>query len=226
VTFNTFILGTLQRLLRISPQDSLTAAAGATAHVWQYSIDGGFLAPFAVCGGDAPTDTSGDLVSLFISGTTTIDPSLYGTNVILEDSHINSGHSGWLPGPPTCPQGSGSSWKGKIIPPASGTLLSVPMAAGTGLQPDHGNGAVDACGNTHQSTPCYLWVPVTDNQNPSSGDAHIVTYACMQLSGGTGNPKWQGVLSDPAYCPYSPYQASWTWSPGASTTNTRISLTT
>ena len=228
ISFNTFLLGTLQRALHVAPQDGMTATASATAHVWQYSINGNFLAPFAVCGGNAPTDSSapgGGKINLFLSGTHTIDPSLYGTNVVLEDSHINSGSSGWLPSPPTCPQGSGSSWKGKINPPAD-TLVAVPMPAGTGLPPDTGNGAIAACGNTHQTSPCYLWVPVTDDQNPSSGDAHIVTFACMQVYGGSGNPKWQGILADPAFCPYTPYQSNWTWTPTASTANTRIALTT
>jgi hypothetical protein len=40
-----------------------------------------------------------------------------------------------------------------------------------------------------------------------------------------GNPKWEGTLEDPAYCPYAPYQSNWTWAPGAPTANTRISLT-
>ena len=72
---------------------------------------------------------------------------------------------------------------------------------------------------------CYLFVPVTDDQNPMSGEAHIVTFACMLMNGPGGNPKWQGTLVDPAYCPYTPFQASWTWSLGVATANTRISLT-
>jgi hypothetical protein len=228
ITFRTFVLGTLQRLLHVGPQDWLTARASATAHVWDQSVDGNNLAPFATCGGHAPIDTNGTLANLFISGTTTIDPALYDTTtVILEDSQINAGSAGWLKNypPPACPDDSGSSWKGDADPPDSQVTLpaNIPTV--------HGNRATDVgtpCTNTGQPDPdlgtCYLWVPVTDNHN-ADRTAHVVVLACMQMVDMLGDPKWAGILKDPAFCPYTPFQANWTWSPGVSTANTRISLT-
>lgn len=216
--YNTSVVG-------IVGIQQLSATGGATAQVWNQAIDASYIAPWAVCGPTAPTDTSGTLTSIINTTTNTILQSAITAHVhvILESAHMNSGASGWLPPPPACPDASGSSWKGKID--ASGTVTP-PISVGTST----GNGSVSAqCSSTGQpSNPsgpgqCFLWVPVTDANN-TSGSAHVVILACMSVwQGGTGNDKWWGQLEYPTSCPTYAYKPTWTF--GSPSNDTVIALT-
>jgi hypothetical protein len=216
--YNTYLVG-------IVGLRQLSATGGATAQVWNQSIDASYLAPWAVCGPTAPTDTSGTLADVLNTANNTILQSAITShvNVILESSHMNSGASGWLPAPPACPDNSGSSWKGKINP--TGTITPP-----TNVLTVNGNGSVSAqCTSTGQPSPsgpsqCFLWVPVTDANN-TSGQAHVVVFACMSVyPGGSGNDKWWGQLEFPSSCPMSPYKPTWTFGSGSSS-NTVVALT-
>jgi hypothetical protein len=215
--YNTYLAG-------IVGIRQLSASAGATAQVWNFAIDANYIAPWAVCGPTAPTSTSGALASVIDTTTNTILASAIAahTSVILQSAKMNAGSAGWLSSPPSCPDNSGSSWKGKINP--SG-LIVPPVNVPT----TNGNGSVSAqCAATGQPDPsgpgqCYLFVPVTDAQN-GSGLAHVVTFACMDIyPGGGGNDKWWGSLQALTTCPTYPYKPLWTF--GTSSSNTIVALT-
>ena len=201
----------------------LSATGGATAQVWNQSIDASYIAPWAVCGPTAPTDTSGTLTSILNTTTNTILPSAISShvNVILQSAQMTAGTSSWVNPPPACPSASGSSWKGKIDP-GSGPII--PPA---NLNTVSGNGSITPpC--SPQPTPtgpgqCFLWVPVTDANNVA-GQAHIVIFACMSVyQGSTGLDKWWGQLEYPTSCPTSAYRPTWTF--GTPTNDTLIALT-
>lgn len=202
----------------------LSATGAATAQVWNQSIPGSSIAPWAVCGPTAPTDTSGTLRDIIDTTQDTILQSAIAShvNVILESSHINSGVAGWLPAPPSCPDNSGSSWKGVID--TSGTITP-PTNVGT----VNGDGSVSTqCTASGQPVPsgpsqCFLWVPVTDANN-AWGQAHVVIFACMSVyPGSDGTNKWWGQLEYPQSCPTYPYKPTWTF--GSPTNDTVIALT-
>jgi hypothetical protein len=198
----------------------LSASGGATAQVWDYAINANDIAPWAVCGHSAPYDTYGDLTDVLNPNNTIMQSAINAhTQIILESAKMDAGASSWLPGPPACPDNNGSSWKGKIDP-GSGIII-LPDNANT----VSGNGSIDdPCTATGQtSANCYLFVPVTDAHN-TPGEAHIVTFACMQITqGGSGDDKWWGTLDPISACPTYPYQPVWTW--GSGSTNTIVALT-
>jgi hypothetical protein len=51
---------------------------------------------------------------------------------------------------------------------------------------------------------CYLWVPITNSANDQKDKAHLVVFACMQMIDVVNDPKWEGILKDPAWCPSTP----------------------
>jgi Flp pilus assembly protein TadG len=215
--YNTYLAG-------IVGLRQLSAGASASAQVWNFAIDAAYIAPWASCGPTAPTSTGGALTDILDTSTNTILQSAINAHVsvILQSSKMNAGGAGWLSAPPACPDDNGSSWKGKINP--SG-VISPPMNVST----SNGNGSVSAqCTATGQTDPngpgeCFLFVPVTDANN-SSGQAHVVTFACMDVyPGGTGNDKWWGTLEPISACPTHPYKPQWTF--GSSSSNTVVALT-
>jgi hypothetical protein len=217
--YNTYVAG-------IVGVRQLAARASATAQVWDLAVDASYLGPWAICGPTAPTSTTPTYANIVDPVSGTIAPSAITSHVsvILQSSQMNAGVSSWEAPPPACPNASGDSWKGKIN--ASGTIVP-PMNVPT----DTGNGDVTPpCAATGQPVPtgpgqCYLFVPVTDGNN-SSGQAHLVTFACMDVyPGSTGLDKWWGTLQPYPLCPMYPYRPLWTWSAGTSGGQTIVALT-
>ena len=217
--YNTYLVG-------IVGVRQLQAQAAASAQVWEYAIDSTYIAPWASCGPHAPVDVGGTLQQILDPTTNTILQSAINAHVsiILQSDKMNAGSAGWLKDypPPACPDNTGSSWKGKIDP--SGLVIppvDVPTVTG--------NGSVSAqCTATGQTDPtnpgqCFLYVPVTDSNN-ATGEAHVVTFACMDVyPGSTGNDKWWGTLQPNSACPTQPYKPLWGF--GSSSANTIVALT-
>jgi len=201
----------------------LSASGGATAQVWDYAINAADIAPWAVCGHFAPVDTNGDLQDILNPNNTIMQSAINAhVQVILQSAKMDASQSSssWLPQPPSCPDAQGSSWK-DTIDPGSGIII-LP----DNLDTVNGNGAIDdPCTATGQNTSnCFLLVPVTDSHNDTQGVAHIVTFACMQMTQGqTGDDKWWGTLEPISACPTYPYQPVWTF--GHGTSNTIVALT-
>jgi hypothetical protein len=214
--YNTYLVG-------IVGLRQLSANGGATAQVWDMAINANYIAPWAVCGHTAPIDTNPDLRNILSTNNTILQTAINSNlQIILQSDQMDASQSSqsWLPQPPACPSSTGSSWKG-TIDPGNGIII-LPDNLGT----VHGNGSIDdPCAATSQSSgPCYLFVPVTDDQNTVPDEAHIVTFACMLITQGhTGADKWWGTLEPITTCPTYPYQAVWTY--GSGTANTIVALT-
>jgi putative Flp pilus-assembly TadE/G-like protein len=231
IPFHTYIAG----MIGIA---NVTAAASATAQVGAMTGINADDAPVAGCGvmmdtgGQSapdifkqPLPTNGDLP--------VIDYNTWvNTTFILQSSQLwkHSQH-------PPCPiynSGNGD-WKGTID--GSGTI-TINSQIGTYVPTVNGNSAADLttpCLNAHMGDPangglCYLAIPITDGNNPQSGQglAHVVAFACMKVfAGGNGNDLWDGTLVDAGHCGPSginSYSYNWTWAPGSETI-ARIALT-
>lgn len=218
IPFHTFVAG-------VVGITNVTASAGATAQVGQISGQAAADAPVAGCG--IMMDNNGSNPDIFVNGGTTppIDYTTWlGNTFVLQSSQLykNSTH-------PPCPiynTGNGD-WKGTIG--GSGQI-----GLGNDVPTSNGNSVADLttpCLAVGMADPnngglCYLSIPITDGSNPPY-TAHIVAFACMQITTGNGLDNWLGTLVAPRNCgPSSIYSYSynWTWAPG-SYTFARVALT-
>lgn len=226
IPFHTYMAG-------IIGVANVTADAGATAQVGAISGENAADAPVAGCGVMMDQGTSNN-PNIFVNNTPpVIDYTTWlNQTFVLQSSQLwkHSVH-------PPCPiynSGNGD-WKGTID--GTGTITLNGMV-GTDVPTINGNTAADLttpCLNAGMGNPasgglCYLAIPITDGNNPQSGQglAHVVAFACMKVfAGGNGVDQWDGTLVTPRYCgPSSIYSYSynWTWAPGSATI-ARIALT-
>ncbi|HLZ28957.1 MAG TPA: pilus assembly protein TadG-related protein [Chloroflexota bacterium] len=224
--FNTY-------LVQIVDIRNMTVRADASAGVGVLGIPNAYLTPLAGCGPDmlfdGKSDTPFDNILLGDGVTTaySINPARYGDDLVLQGAQLSSHED-----PAVCPSSGGVSWKGKLNISGLAGVLVPPMSVPT----DNGNGTIDtainnACAATGQGTPvstaplpdvCLLLVPIAAPPNPT-GDANIVTFACMSLyTPVQGFQKWRGVLRPTGACNYGTYTRSWTW--GTLSANTKVFL--
>ena len=230
IPFHTYLAG-------IIGVANVTAEADATAQVGAMTGINADDAPVAGCGVmmDTGSQSAPDIFvqPLPQSGLPVIDyPTWLNHTFILQSSQLwkHSQH-------PPCPiynSGNGD-WKGTID--GSGTI-TINSQIGTYVPTVNGNSAADLttpCLNAGMHDPaqgglCYLAIPITDGNNPQSGQglAHVVAFACMKVfAGGTGNDLWDGTIVDARNCGPSGiygYSYNWTWAPGSETI-ARIALT-
>ena len=216
--FSTYLLG-------VVGVSTLSAEAHASAQVGLATgLKAGQTPPLAGCGDYMITAPQGAGTDI-LGGTGTAGDPYYvprlasqlgggagGPNdFILQSSQMTQSQ----PTPP-CPSiGGNSSWKGMIIPPASGTVTlptSVPL--------DNGNTDADlaaTCLATGQPAPtnapgvCRLLIPIAAG---GVDVANLVAFACFDVyEGSNGTEKWRGVLVDGMQCPpyASTYTTTWTF---------------
>ena len=184
------------------------------------------LAPWASCGNFVPKTTSGataDFIDI-LKADGSVDYSFTGTEIYLQSSKMNAGAAGWLPGPPSCPNGS-SSWKGKVD--LGGDNLD--LDSGEYVDTVTGNGTTgDVCvqvWGAGTTAPCYLWVPVADDQNQVGAEtAHITNLACMYVQERSGDDV-RATIADPNNCSLIGVVSDLEWTKGDGGAIMRLTLT-